>query len=116
MGSPLDNPVWAALTGPHARFAQRHGQVLRYPVDVVPFLALPDDPEDGVWDDIAALSEPGATIVIPAPRLLPPPEWEVLDRIDGVQLVDAGVEAAEDAEAVPLGPSDVPEMLDLVER
>ena len=46
----------------------------------------------------------------------PPPGWEILRRIEGVQLVDAGIEAAEDAEAVRLGPTDVPEMLDLVAR
>jgi hypothetical protein len=34
--SPLDNPAWGALIGPHAHFAERHGQVLRYPVDVAP--------------------------------------------------------------------------------
>ncbi len=36
--------------------------------------------------------------------------------LDGVQLVDDGLAAAPDAEAVRLGPADVPEMLDLVER
>ena len=36
--------------------------------------------------------------------------------LDGVQLVDDGLAAAPDPEAVRLGPADVPEMLDLVER
>jgi ribosomal protein S18 acetylase RimI-like enzyme len=116
MASPLDNPAWAALTGPHARFAERRGQVLRYPVDVAPFLAVPDELGGDVWHDIAALAEPGATVVIPAPPVRPPAEWEVLDRLPGVQLVDGGVEAAEDSAAVRLGPADVPEMLDLVAR
>jgi len=40
---PLDNPVRSSLLGPHARFAQRHGGVLRYPPPVSPFAALPDD-------------------------------------------------------------------------
>lgn len=31
----LDNPAWAALTGPHAHFAERVGRAARYPVDVV---------------------------------------------------------------------------------
>lgn len=38
----LDNPALAALTGPHAHFAERRGRILRYPVDVSPWLALPD--------------------------------------------------------------------------
>ena len=116
MASPLDNPTWAALTGPHAHFAERHGQALRYPVDVAPFLALPDDHTPAVWDDVAALAGPGETVVISATSAAPPADWEVLDRISGVQLVDAGIPAAEEPEAVRLGPADVPEMLDLVAR
>jgi hypothetical protein len=38
---PLDNSVRSSPTGPHARFAERHGNFLRYPVDVSPFLACP---------------------------------------------------------------------------
>ena len=41
---PLDNPVLSSLTGAHARFAERRGHVLRYQVDVSPFLAMPDQP------------------------------------------------------------------------
>ena len=116
MASPLDNPAWAALTGPHAHFAERHGQALRYPVDVSPFLALPDDPSPQAWDDVAALAGPGATAVVPGVNVNPPAGWEVIDKIAGVQLVDAGIPAVEEPEAVRLGSADVPEMLDLVAR
>ena len=116
MVSPLDNPTWTSLAGPHARFAQRRGRVLRYPEDVAPFLALPDDPGEHDWLDVAGLVGPGATVVLAATAARPPSGWEVLDTIAGVQLVDAGVAAAPDPEAVRLGPADVPEMLDLVER
>ncbi|MEV6825923.1 GNAT family N-acetyltransferase [Amycolatopsis sp. NPDC051102] len=116
MASPLDNPTWASLTGPHAHFAERRGRVLRYPEDVAPFLALPDDPGEQDWRDVAELAGPGATVVIAAATARPPSGWEVLDEIPGVQLVDEGVAAAPEPEAVRLGPADVPEMLDLVER
>ena len=116
MASPLDNPTWASLAGPHAHFAERRGRVLRYPEDVAPFLALPDGPAEQDWLDVAALAGPGATVVIAAATARPPAGWEVLDEIPGVQLVDDGVAAAPDPEAVRLGPADVPEMLDLVER
>jgi ribosomal protein S18 acetylase RimI-like enzyme len=46
----------------------------------------------------------------------PPAGWDVLLRIDGVQLVADHVAAAPDTEAIPLGPADVPEMLGLVAR
>ena len=115
--SVLDNPAWAALNGPHhARFAQWQGSVVRYHPDVAPFLAVPPlsaDPR--VWPDIAALAGPGAVVTIPgAPDA--PADWELVDRVPGVQLVDDGVAAAPDAEAVRLTPADVPEMLALVER
>jgi len=116
MASPLDNPTWTSLTGPHARFAERRGRVLRYPEDVAPFLALPDDPGEQDWLDVAELAGPEGTFVLAGPAARPPSGWEVLDELPGVQLVDDGVAAAADPEAVRLGPADVPEMLDLVAR
>jgi GNAT superfamily N-acetyltransferase len=116
MASPLDNPAWASLAGPHARFAQRRGRVLRYPEDVAPFLALPDDPGEQDWRDVAGLAGPGAVVVLAATSARPPSGWEVVDTIPGVQLVGEEVAAAADPEAVRLGPADVPEMLDLVDR
>ncbi|WP_033289564.1 GNAT family N-acetyltransferase [Amycolatopsis jejuensis] len=114
--SVLDNAAWASLTGPHAGFAERAGQVLRYPVDVSPFLAVPDEPDGRVWDDIAALAGPGAVVPILPQAGPPPPEWEILQTASGVQMVDAGVEARPDPETVRLTLADVPEMLDLVGR
>ncbi|MEV0055994.1 GNAT family N-acetyltransferase [Saccharopolyspora shandongensis] len=114
--SPLDNPAWASLTGPHAGFAEKHGQVLRYPVDVAPFLAIPDEFGDDGWRDVAALAGPGAVVAFSGPPRTPPPGWEVVERLPGVQLVDDGVVGAEDDEAVRLTAADVPEMLDLVKR
>ncbi|MGI8311391.1 hypothetical protein [Saccharopolyspora hattusasensis] len=37
--------------GPHARFAEKHGRVLRYSVDVAPFLAIPDECDVDGWRD-----------------------------------------------------------------
>ncbi len=57
MSEVLDNPAWASLTGAHAHLAERHGGVLRYPLDVSPFLALPNEPSLSDWDDVAAPSK-----------------------------------------------------------
>lgn len=113
---PLDNPVRAALTGPHAHFAERRGRILRYRPDVTPWLALPDEPDAQDWADVAALAGPGASVTLTAFREPPPADWEVVFHAEGVQLVDDSVDAAPDPEARLLGPSDVPEMLALVER
>ncbi|MET7831030.1 GNAT family N-acetyltransferase [Streptomyces sp. NPDC005386] len=113
---PLDNPALGALTGPHAHFAERRGRVLRYPVDVSPWLALPDEPDADDWADLAALVGPGGEAPLAGYVGATPEGWEVTFSIEGVQLVDDGLAAAPDPEAVLLGPADVPEMLDLVER
>ncbi|MGY1577846.1 GNAT family N-acetyltransferase [Streptomyces sp. MN13] len=115
-GHVLDHPARAALTGPHAHFAERHGRILRYPVDVTPWLALPDEPDARDWADLAALAGPGGEVPLLGYRGPVPDDWEITFRMPGVQYVDAGLAAAPDPEAVPLGPADVPEMLDLVAR
>lgn len=111
----LDHAAWASLTGPHAHFAERRGDVVRYPVDVSPFLALPPEPTPADWADLAALAGPGEAVLV-AGLPDPPPGWEVVQVIPGVQLVDDGVAAVPDGEAVRLTAEDVPEMLDLVAR
>jgi ribosomal protein S18 acetylase RimI-like enzyme len=108
----LDNPVWAALTGPHAHLAERTGQAARYPADVSPFVALAGG--DG-WADLADLLGPGGEAGV-AGGAAPPPDWTVLDALDGVQLVGSGVAGVAEPEAERLTPGDVPEMLDLVAR
>ncbi|MFD5518791.1 GNAT family N-acetyltransferase [Streptomyces sp. NPDC127066] len=113
---PLDNPALGSLTGPHAHFAERRGRVLRYPLDVSPWLALPDDPGAADWVDLAALVGPGGDAPLAGFDGRTPDGWEVVFSLEGVQLVDDGLDAAPDAEAVRLGPADVPDMLDLVER
>jgi ribosomal protein S18 acetylase RimI-like enzyme len=113
---PLDNPVRSSLAGPHARFAERRGNVLRYPVDVSPFLALPDQPDAADWADAAALAGPGALIALAGVRVPAPDGWQVTLIGEGVQLVEVDVEAAVDSEAVRLGPGDVAEMLELAGR
>ncbi|MEV4296440.1 GNAT family N-acetyltransferase [Microbispora rosea] len=112
----LDNPAWASLTGPHARFAERYGGAVRYPDDVSPFFALPDDPGPADWNDLAMLAGPGATIAVTGDATAAPDGWEVVAHGGGVQLVGDDVVPAGDDEAVRLRAVDVPEMLDLVAR
>jgi ribosomal protein S18 acetylase RimI-like enzyme len=113
---PLDNPVLSSLTGAHARFAERRGNILRYPVDVCPFVALPDEPDQGDWADAADLLGPGAMLALAGVRVPPPAGWEVVMTGEGVQMTGDHLEVAADPEAVPLGRADVPEMLDLTAR
>ncbi|MET7683874.1 GNAT family N-acetyltransferase [Streptomyces sp. NPDC005423] len=111
----LDNAAWAALTGPHAHFAERLGRAVRYPVDVAGFHALTDIDDPRAWADLAALVGPGGTAAVSGVAKAPD-GWEIVRSGRGVQLVDTGLRAEPDSEAVRLGPADVPEILDLVAR
>lgn len=114
--TPLDNPAYTALLGPHARLAERSGNALRYPADVAPFAGLPADPAPDDWADLRELTGPGgvaATAGVPAD---PPDRWQVLRIIESVQLTGDGIAGAPGRETITLGPDDVPDMLDLVAR
>jgi ribosomal protein S18 acetylase RimI-like enzyme len=117
MTHPLDNPVLRSLTGPHRHLARTQGRATRYPADVSPFCALPDEPDAADWADAARLVAPGEFVLFPALRATPPPaDWEALGLGEGVQLVADGLDPRPDDEAVTLGPADVPDMLRLAER
>ncbi|MFJ9117266.1 GNAT family N-acetyltransferase [Streptomyces sp. NPDC102394] len=111
----LDNPAWAALTGPHAHFAERIGHAARYHQDVAPFHALCDEDDPRAWADLARLVGPGGTAAVRGVTEAPD-GWEVVSVGHGVQLVDTSLRAEPDPEAVRLGPGDVPQILDLIAR
>jgi ribosomal protein S18 acetylase RimI-like enzyme len=110
----LDNPVYAALCGPHARFAQVRGRARRYPADIAPFLALPSPPSAEDWLDAAALVEPGSHVGVGYSGAELPAPWQAVGGFDLVQMIGQRVTGADCAEAVALGPADVREMLELV--
>jgi hypothetical protein len=83
---PLDNPVLSSLTGPHARFAERRGRVLRYPADVSPFAAMPDEPGAADWADAARLAGPGGLLPLADLRVPPPDGWKVIVIGEGAQM------------------------------
>jgi ribosomal protein S18 acetylase RimI-like enzyme len=111
----LDNPVLSSLSGPHARFAQQQGNVVRYPPAVCPFAGMPADPDAADWADAARLAGPGRVLALAAepPR---PAGWQAEMRLEGVQMTGEAVAGKADPEAVLLGAADVPEMLSLAER
>src|SRR6201999_12445 len=74
----LENPAYAALCGPHARFARVSGRVRRYEDDVAPFLALPSSPSVQDWRDAAALLVPGAPVAIRDDGAELPDGWRAL--------------------------------------
>ncbi|MFJ3205265.1 GNAT family N-acetyltransferase [Streptomyces sp. NPDC086989] len=112
----LDNPVWAALSGPSSAFAETgpRGLAARYVADTSPFVALADPEDPGAWADLAALAGPGQTVWVTG-LPTPPAGWTTEVSIPGVQMDGGAVRAEAAPEAVLLGPADVPEMRELVE-
>jgi ribosomal protein S18 acetylase RimI-like enzyme len=113
---PLDNPAYESLTGPHQHFVERSGHFLRYPAEVSPFGAFGDTPSQEDWSDVAALVGPGEVVVITGVTGAPPDGWEILNNINGVQMIDDEVKGAPDDETVSLTVTDVPDMLNLVRQ
>ncbi|MEU4097155.1 GNAT family N-acetyltransferase [Streptomyces sp. NPDC026673] len=112
---PLDNPVWAALSGAHARFAEVRGRAARYPAEMSPFAAVADQADPAAWHDLAGLIGPGGTALVTGSPV-PPAGWDVVEGGEGVQMVGTALRAEHDPEAVRLGPGDVPDILDLIAR
>jgi len=113
---PLDNPVFAALTGNQATFAVRHGNAIRYQPNVSPFCAVADESSAADWADAARLTVPGRAALFVRLSAGPPADWEVPVAREGVQLVADDLDPALDPEAVALTEADVPEMLELTDR
>jgi len=113
----LDNPVWRALTGPHAAFSEGSSLALRYQTDVCPFAALPDEVGPDAWEALRALIGPGNVAVLFRPAGVDiPAGWEVTYSLAGLQMVATEPIGKPDDEFVRLGPDDVEEMTALVER
>jgi ribosomal protein S18 acetylase RimI-like enzyme len=110
----LDNPVYAALCGAHARFAQVSGRARRYPADIAPFLALPSLPSAEDWRDAAGLVAPGTFAAVRYSDAELPDAWHAVEEFDLVQMIGERVTGGDCPEAIRLGAADVPEMLELV--
>ena len=110
----LDNPVYAALCGAHARLAQVRGRARRYPADIAPFLALPSPPSAEDWRDATGLVARGAYAAVAHSGAELPDAWQAVGAFDLVQMIGERVTGAGCPEATPLGAADVPEMLELV--
>lgn len=63
MAHPLDNPFFSALQSLHADIALQAGEVLRYPMDVAPFLGIPH-PDVALADPLATLVPEGDSVLL----------------------------------------------------
>ncbi|MET7360060.1 GNAT family N-acetyltransferase [Streptomyces sp. NPDC005562] len=118
----LDNPVAESLLAAHAHLARRAGQAATYLPGVATFCALPTEPGPADWADLARLLGHGGFADMFSNTALPPADWEPVFELEGRQMLWRGghptgePRPADGVSLVELGPDDVPEMLDLVER
>ncbi len=113
MLEPLDNPVWFALTTEHRLLARSHGLARRYPPDVSPLAALLH-PTSDAFTDLQQLVSPGEHVALfTASPFDVPGDWQV-DRSRWIdQMICEASAASQPVAPIPLGTTDVPEMLEL---
>ena len=111
---PLDNAVWHAVHGPWRALAEFRPAAARFIPDVSLFAALPDEPDDAAWADLATLVGPDGVGLLFRRHVDVPPAWKVEMHLPGVQMVADGAKPRGDERLVPLGPEHVEEMLALV--
>jgi ribosomal protein S18 acetylase RimI-like enzyme len=113
-GQPLDNPMWAALTGPQQSFALGGGPVRRYPRKVAPFVAVE---RDGVAADseLGAVVAPGEAVFVVAIAPAWPRDWEVIGTGTILQMLCSRLPllASGGTDWSVLGDEDLPAMLAL---
>src|ERR1700722_9311882 len=109
----LDNPIWFALTTEHRFLARSHGCARRYPPDVSPLAALLH-PTNDAFADLQRLVSPGEHVALfTASSLDVPSNWQV-DRSRWIdQMVCEASLAPPQVVPIPLGATDVPEMMEL---
>jgi ribosomal protein S18 acetylase RimI-like enzyme len=115
----LDNPVWAALHGPHREFVETCGQAVRYRADVSGFAAIERADDPTAWDDLGALAGSGVVALMGVPPRLVPEQWHIVRHLPAIQMVE-GPQLREvrlaSADLIRLGIDDVEEILRLVQK
>jgi len=111
---PLNRPIWNALTGPQANFAESAGSARRFPPAVTALGALAEV-DDAGYASLASLQKPGeATALFLETPSKPPAGWKVIRDLPLSQMVYEGGEPAKTAAPfIELGTGDEAEMLAL---
>jgi ribosomal protein S18 acetylase RimI-like enzyme len=129
--TPLDNPVWHALTGPQRELGRATELVAVFDPTISPFGAMHGSPTDRHWRDLSELIGPRGTVVMMADEHLPvrlPDGWTVVWAETGVQMIGESIVKADGDQhpdyragltSVPrdvlsLSADDVDDMLELV--
>lgn len=114
-GSPLDNPIWHALSTQQRSFNRGMGKAARYPAEVSRFAGL-SQPGDEAFSDLAEVVGSGETVAFfTAATLDVPLGWKVVRSRPLDQMVCNRPAAGITGLDLRLGVEDVPEMLALAQ-
>jgi GNAT superfamily N-acetyltransferase len=115
---PLDNIMWYSMEGPHFHLAEGGEHARRFPSDVGPFSAVPDEALPKHFEALRELIGPGGVGTLFRGEVSIPTGWEVLGMIDGVQMTWPSRPPPVDVDRriVALGDADVDEMMSLTSR
>ncbi len=112
----LDNPVWHTLAGRRAGFGAIMGDAASFDPVFAPFAAFAERADSSRFADLARLVGPGETAVVVSPELFAAGSgFESDQHGEGLQMTAPDLDAADDRDAVALGPDDAAEVLSLVE-
>jgi ribosomal protein S18 acetylase RimI-like enzyme len=113
MLASLDNPIWFALTTEHQTLARSHGLARRYPPDVSPLAALLH-PTNDAFADLRQLVSPDEHVALfTGTPLDVPGDWQI-ERSRWIdQMICEAPLVPPPIAPLPLGTTDVPEMLEL---
>jgi len=112
-GHSLDRPIWAALTTKQADLASGGPRAMRFPADISPFAATPDDSPESLAA-LAALIPSGTAFVTVGKSAAVPPDTTVEKAAPLIQMHAVDLVAPEHSdEVIPLGDANAPEMLEL---
>jgi predicted GNAT family acetyltransferase len=109
----LDNPIWSALTTGQAQLAQGGSLAKRFPSDVAPFAAMPDQSVAAYQELEETLSGDTAALFLAAAPILPT-NWAMVVSGEMYQMVcEATPPVQTNLSLRKLSVADIPEMLAL---
>ena len=112
--SPLDRPIWSALSTRQQALAEGSGRALRFPLAIAPFADMADMSAES-FAALGALMSPSEIAVLFTPdAVTAPPSFKTLLAETGEQMIGTPAESPiPGVEAKALGVADVPAMLEL---
>ena len=117
MTSPLDNPVWNALSSKLKHFNQGNDLLKYFPPEVSPFIALKDWNEEDIQHLITFIPENRSFSVLLHKEISLPGSFEMIFRLPLYQMHSTNFKPYYNPDITlrPLTTTDVPQMLSLTE-